>query len=222
MRISITTTAAFIVTLLFSTSPAFAQGRSTVLPAESAAKASDTGAVQLHFGGGWSFGLPGAMACIGSQCSPARDTLLAPSMQVAVKARRGVLLFADVTAFDTGVATATYRSQSVEVTGSDTGLSGGVRFMTSGGDGSDLRAYAEVSAGVLHETLTSKFNGQPVSGTFDAKLLMFGVGFERLVTPRGGVSLGVDVGHVAGHTFTRIRSAWVFQTRPGFVAGSGR
>ena len=94
--------------------------------------------------------------------------------------------------------------------------------MTSGGDGSDLRAYAEVSAGVLHETLTSKFNGQPVSGTFDAKLLMFGVGFERLVTPRGGVSLGVDVGHVAGHTFTRIRSAWVFQTRPGFVAGSGR
>ena len=222
MRSSITTIAVFIATLLLPASSAFSQGRSAALQGEPGSAGNDAGAVQFHFGGGWSFGLPGAMACIGSQCSPERTTLVAPSMQVAVKARRGVLLFADLTAFDTGVASATYRSQSVEVSGSDTGFSGGVRLMTAGGDGSDLRGYVEVSGGVLHETLTSKFNGRPVSASVDAKMLMFGAGFERLVTPRGGVSLGVDIGHVAGHTFTRFRSAWVFQTKPGFTPGSGR
>lgn len=222
MRSSFTTTAVLVATLLLSVHTAFSQERSTAVETDSGATGSDAGALQFHFGGGWSFGLPGAMACIASQCSPERTTLLAPSMQVALKAGRGVVVFADVTAFDSGVASATYRNQSVEVSGSDTGLSGGVRIMTAGGDGSDLRGYVEASGGVLHETLTSKFNGQPMSGSFDAKMFMFGAGFERLVTPRGGVSFGVDIGHVGGRTFTRIRSAWVFQTKRAFTPDSAR
>ena len=186
---------------------------------------NENGAVQFYLDYGASFGLPAnrAVVLVGSTSaiSPQKNTLYAPGFGVAVTAWKCLVPFVDVTAYDTGTATATVGTVTAKLTDKNTVTTNlGLRVVRGK---SKLRGYAEFGGGWLYQnvqadlTIKGVTSSQTISGS--AGEFMYGAGAQYFISPRLGVDVGFDGFRLAqqlttgGQNFSRARFGVFFQTK---------
>ena len=181
---------------------------------------AENGAVQFYINYGASFGTPGARAAVGNTISPERNRLSAPGAGVSVRWRYLVPFF-ELTAMDVGSAWAQVGSVRSEVNGAEAAtFHGGVRVESSS---SSIRPFAKFSIGTMRETLNEKFIVSGISNSRDITAstgsLYAGGGVDFFFTPRAGMMVGFDVGHVGQQmqngkqNYGRVYIGYLFQTK---------
>ena len=185
---------------------------------------SESGSIILDLNSGWSFGFPAVRASVssplGSAISPQKTYLLAYGFAANVRVWKFLVPFFELSAIDTGKATASVGPYQATGQADTYALNGGIRFEGSHGR---LRPYARFGGGILHQTLSGTFSvgssSTAASGSASVGEFMYGVGVRRFLGKHWGADIGFDGFHVTqplngpGQNYTRLHFGWFLQSR---------
>jgi hypothetical protein len=192
-------------------------------PADTKPK-SENGSIILDLNGGWSFGFPAVRASVstsaGSAISPEKTALPAYGFDANVRVWKFFVPFFELSAIDTGKATASVGAYQATAQANTYALNGGIRFESDHGR---IRPYARFGGGTLRQTLSGTFSAGSsstgLSGSGSAGEFMYGGGVRSFLGKHWGVDIGFDGYHVsqplngAGQNYSRLHFGWFLQSK---------
>jgi len=185
---------------------------------------SENGSIILDLNGGWSFGFPAVRASIftsaGSAISPEKKFLPAYGFDANVRVWKFLVPFFDLSAIDTGKATASVGAYQATAQANTYALNGGIRFEGSHGR---FRPYARFGGGTLRQSLSGNISvgasSVALSGSGSAGEFMYGAGVRGFLGKHWGTDIGFDGYHVdrplngAGQNYSRLHFGWFLQSK---------